>query len=65
MSQTSPGVSRASNRSQGSSGQPISIQYNYNVNVNAETDSDPNDIARTVLHKIQRMDDRRVRGVKI
>jgi TP901 family phage tail tape measure protein len=36
--------------------------YNYNLNVNVKSDSNANDIARTVIAQIKRVDSQRIRG---
>ena len=41
------------------------VQYNYNLSVNAATNASPDDIARTVLYKINRWENRKVRGSKV
>jgi len=39
--------------------------YNYNLSVNVKSDSNPNDIARTVMSQIKRVDSQRIRGNKL
>jgi TP901 family phage tail tape measure protein len=37
--------------------------YNYSINVNVSSMSDPNDIAKTVMTQIKRIDSQKVRGI--
>jgi hypothetical protein len=36
--------------------------YNYNLAVNVKSDSNPDQIARTVIDQIKRVDSQRIRG---
>jgi hypothetical protein len=36
--------------------------YNYSLNVNVKSDSSPDDIARTVMTQIRRIDNQRIKG---
>jgi TP901 family phage tail tape measure protein len=38
--------------------------YNYSLNVNVKSDSSPDDIARTVMTQIRRIDNQRIKGQK-
>ena len=38
--------------------------YNYSLNVNVKSDSSPDDIARTVMTQIKRIDNQRIKGQK-
>ena len=44
---------------------PTNVQYNYNLKVTANTNASPDDIANTVMYKIKRFDDRRIRGTQV
>jgi hypothetical protein len=39
-----------------------SSMYNYNLNINVKSDSNPEQIARTVIEQIKRIDSQRIRG---
>lgn len=39
--------------------------YNYSINVNVKSDANPDDIAKTVMAHIQRVNSQQIRGVKI
>jgi hypothetical protein len=36
--------------------------YNYNLNISVKSNADPDDIARTVLSSIKRVDSQRIKG---
>jgi predicted nucleic acid-binding Zn-ribbon protein len=44
---------------------PTNVQYTYNLNISTETDASPDDIANTVMYRIKRFEDRRIKGTEI
>ena len=44
---------------------PTTVQYNYNLNVSARTNASADEIANSVMYKIKRFDDRKIRGTQV
>jgi hypothetical protein len=50
---------KAINKGQAQTGSSV---YNYSVSVNVKSDANPNEIARTVMDSIRRVESQKVRG---
>jgi hypothetical protein len=61
----SNGINKMKAINSGASTSDVVYNNSYTLTVNAKTDANPNEIAQAVMSTIQRVDDRRIRGVSL